>query len=466
MSLQPLRPEAIDAGALRVLETLRSAGHRAYLAGGCVRDLLLGERPKDWDVATDAPPAAVIELFEHTVPVGVQFGIVRVRLDGGDYEVARFRREGPYSDGRHPDHVTYSDPRADARRRDFTINGLFYDPDAGLLDYVDGRRDLAAGVVRAIGDPHDRFAEDGLRTLRAVRFAARFDFVIEPQTWKAVCTDAGRIDVVSGERVRDELTRILIEGGAARGFEWLRQTGLLARVLPEVAAMKGVRQSPEHHPEGDVWDHVLLMLASVDTLDTPSPTLAWGVLLHDIGKPVTYEELDRIRFHGHDQRGAEMVDAIASRLRFPNRDRDQIRALTAQHMRFRNVRDMRPSKLKRFLREEFFAELLELHRIDCQSSHGLLDLHAFCREALADADAAGQEAALRPAPLLGGRDLIELGYEPGRRLGAILRWLEDEQLEGRLDSRAAALAAVRERWPPVDGESAAAGAEDLEDGTV
>lgn len=438
------------AGALRVVGRLREAGHLALLAGGCVRDLLLGRRPKDWDVVTDADPLGVMALFERTVPVGLRFGIVRVLLDGhGEYEVARFRREGPYADGRHPDHVEFSGPVEDARRRDFTMNGMFFDPcGGGLVDYVEGRADLVAGQVRAIGDPVARFAEDGLRALRAVRFAARLRFAIEARTWQAVKDSAALVDRISAERVRDELTLILTEGGAARGFELLYDSGLLARLLPEVAAMEGVRQSPEHHPEGDVWRHVRLMLAAVDRLEAPSPTLAWGVLLHDIGKPVTAAApvAGRITFHEHDRRGADMVDDMARRLRMSTADRERIRDLTAHHMRFRNVRDMRPSKLKRFLREEYFPELLELHRIDCEASHGLLDLYDFCRQ-----QQEAPPAALRPAPLLTGDDLRELGFTPGPLFGRILEWLEDEQLEGRLTSREQALEAVRSQWGDAAG---------------
>ncbi len=439
-------PGQVDPGAAEVVDRLRRAGHTAYLAGGCVRDLMLGRPPNDWDVATDADPGRVMELFEHAVPVGARFGIVLVRLEGGEYHVARFRREGPYADGRRPERVEFTNPEEDARRRDFTINGLFHDPGGGgVIDHVEGVKDLEAGLVRAIGDPAERFAEDGLRTLRAVRLAASLGFAIEAGTWQAIRECAHMVDALAAERVRDELTRILVEGAAAEGFELLMASGLLERVLPEVAAFRGVEQPPEHHPEGDVWQHVLLMLRQVDDLDGPPPTLAWGVLLHDVGKPPTFSESDRIRFHGHDEIGAEMVDGIARRLRLSNRDAGRVRMLTAQHMRFRNARSMRPGKLKRFLRQEGFDELLELHRIDCRASHGMLDLHEFCREALR-ASEEEEEKRLRPPPLLDGRDLIALGLQPGRAFGEILRWVEDEQLEGRLRDRDSALEAVRRRW--------------------
>lgn len=443
----------IDAGALHILQQLRAGGHEAVLAGGCVRDLLLGRAPDDWDIATDAGPDRVSELFDRTIPVGERFGIVSVLLQRQSYEVAQFRREGPYSDGRRPDHVLPATAQQDAGRRDFSINGMFFDPHgAGLVDYVGGQQDLLGHTIRAIGDPAARFAEDGLRTLRAVRFCARLGFAIEPHTWMALCAAAPAIIRISAERVRDELTRIWTEGGAARGLDLLFEAGLLQQVLPEVAALKGVEQPAQFHPEGDVWTHVRLMLELLDRghpQEQPSSTLAWGVLLHDIGKPPTFEPASdtspRIRFNGHDVRGAEMVEVIARRLRFSRRQGERVRALTAHHMRFRNVKDMRPSKLKRFLREEFFHELLELHRIDCSASHGLLDLHAFCCEQLALASEAGE--ALRPAHLLSGRDLLAAGHPAGPRIGEILRWLEDEQLEGRLTTSASALSAVQQRWP-------------------
>ena len=333
----------IDAGALRVVETLRRAGFQALLAGGCVRDSALGRLPKDWDVATDAGPEEVAELFEHTVPVGAQFGISVVVLDEGDYEVARFRSDGPYRDSRRPASIEPADARADAERRDFTINGLFYDPESGeLLDYVGGQRDLDAKVIRAIGDPDARFAEDHLRLLRAVRFAARLDFTIEPETWDALCAQVGSIASVSAERIRDELTLLLTEGGAKCGLRLLDQSGLLQAVLPEVATMRGVPQDAEFHPEGDVWTHVQLLF---DHLDEPSAELAWSALLHDIGKPSTMVRAERIRFHGHDALGAEMAAAVCGRLRMSNEARRVIGTLVADHMRISHVRQMRPSTL-------------------------------------------------------------------------------------------------------------------------
>ena len=430
----------IDAGALRVVETLHQAGFQALLAGGCVRDLALGRVPKDWDVATDAEPEEVAVLFEHTVAVGAQFGVSVVMLDEGDYEVARFRRDGPYRDGRRPASIELADARADAQRRDFTINGLLYNPENGaILDYVDGQRDLHAGIIRAIGDPVARFAEDDLRLLRAVRFAARLGFTIEPATWDALCARAGCIVGVSAERLRDELTLLLTEGGAGCGLRLLDQSGLLQAVLPEVAAMRGVPQEAEFHPEGDVWTHVQLLF---EYLDKPSAELAWSALLHDIGKPSTMVRAERIRFHGHDAVGAEMAAAICGRLRMSNEARRLICTLVADHMRISHVRQMRPSTLARLLREPHFPELLQLHRADCLASHGKLDLYEFCQEQLA----ALKGEHLRPPVLLTGADLIALGFAPGPLFREILTAVEDAQLEGQLDSYRSALRFVQRKF--------------------
>ena len=444
---------AIREGALQIVQTLRDEGHVAYLAGGCVRDLIMGHEPKDFDIATDAAPEEVQELFERTVAVGIEFGIVSVIVEGdGQYEVARFRTEGRYRDGRHPESVEFAEPEADAKRRDFTINGMFYEINcddsldaSGIIDYVDGRRDIEARLVRAIGEPGERFEEDYLRMLRAVRFAARLGFEIETATFEAIQASAENIRHTSAERIRDELTLILTEGGAARGMALLMNTGLMAHLLPEVAAMDGVPQAPEHHPEGDVWTHVKLMLQQLE--EDASETLAWGVLLHDIGKPSTYTVADRIRFNGHDAIGARMAAEICRRLRMSNDATQKISQLTAEHMRFRHVREMRESKLKRFLREPHFMELLELHRIDCSASHGKLDLYDFCREKLGEVG----EGELRPVRLLSGDDLIEMGYAPGPRFKEILGRIEDAQLEGRVTTQEEAVDLVRREFI-ADGE--------------
>ena len=434
-------PAPVPAGALDIIRTLQERGYRALLAGGCVRDWLLGEVPRDWDVATDAPPERVVELFARTVPVGLKFGIVLVVMDDGQYEVARFRRDGPYRDGRRPETVEFTDLQQDAQRRDFTINGLYFDPLCDrLIDLVQGRADIDGRLVRTIGDAHQRFGEDYLRLLRAARFAARLDFAIDADTRAAMVRGAQHLDGISPERIRDELTRILVEGGAARGLQILLDTGLLGRVLPEVAAMEGVPQPAEFHPEGDVWTHVKMVL---EGLREPTQTLAWSALLHDVGKPPTFAVAERIRFDGHDRVGAEMARAICQRLRMSNRTTQRVCQLAAQHMRIRHVRDMRSSKLKRLLRADYFPELLELHRIDCLASHGKLDLYEFCRQQL---DADEEEAELRPRRLLSGDDLIAMGFKAGPLFKEILTAVEDGQLEGRLKDGEAAVAFVRARY--------------------
>jgi poly(A) polymerase len=429
--------------ARRIAQTLLAAGHQAFLVGGCVRDLLLGRTPKDFDVATGAPPGRIRELFPLCDEVGAHFGVCLVRGNGAHVEVATFRSDFAYSDGRRPDRVSFeTDPRQDALRRDFTVNALLLDPSTEqILDFVGGRADLDARLIRAIGDPEQRFREDHLRLMRAVRFAARLGFTIEPETFAAIQRNAKLIRTVSAERVRDELVRILTEGGARRGFELLDSTGLLNEILPEVAAMKGVEQPPEFHPEGDVWVHTLLML---DALENPSPTLAMGVLLHDVGKPPTFRVAERIRFDGHVEAGVDLARGILTRLRFSNEQAEQIEALIAQHMKFKDAPRMRESTLKRFLRLPAFDEHLELHRVDCLSSHGQLDNYELVRKKREELGA----EQLRPAPLLTGHDLIAEGFTPGPLFGEILSAVEDGQLEGSLRTREEALDFVRARWMP------------------
>jgi poly(A) polymerase len=424
--------------ARSIVARLRDAGHQAYLVGGCVRDMLLGRPPKDFDVATDARPDRVSELFERSEQVGAHFGVVLVRENTSQVEVATFRSDASYSDGRRPDAVRFeADPRQDAMRRDFTINALLLDPATDqVLDFTGGREDLRRRVVRAIGEPEARFQEDHLRLIRAVRFAARLDFAIEPGTMAALARLHGLIVKVSPERVRDELARILTEGGARRGFELLDETGLLADILPEVAAMKGVAQPPEFHPEGDVWTHTLLLL---EKLRHPTVTLAAGALLHDVGKPPTFRVADRIRFDGHVEEGVRLAHDILTRLRFSGEQTAQIEALISNHMRFMNTGQMRESTMKRFLRMENFAEHLELHRLDCLSSSGKLDSY---KRVLARLAELGEEE-LRPEPLLTGHDLIDQGYHPGPVFGKMLAAVEDAQLEGRVRSKDDALALVR-----------------------
>ena len=428
--------------ARNIISELRSRGHLAWLVGGCVRDLVLGRTPKDYDVATDAHPEEVVGIWPGAEQVGAKFGVVLVNRAGATVEVVTFRSEQAYQDGRHPDEVHFeTDPRKDALRRDFTINALMLDPFSGeVLDYVNGRADLEAGVIRAIGNPEARFAEDHLRMLRAVRFAARFGFVIERATMAAIQRLHSEIRHISAERIRDELTRILTEGGAPRGFELLDETGLLVDILPEVAAMKGVAQPPEFHPEGDVWTHTLIML---EGLEHPSITLALGVLLHDVGKPPTFRIADRIRFDGHVEAGVKMAEDILSRLRYSNDDKEQVLALVANHMRFSNVHEMRESKLKRFLRLPGFDEHLALHRLDCLSSHGNLDNYHFARERVEQAE----PEQLRPPRLLTGHDLIAAGYQPGPEFSKLLDMVEDAQLEGAVQTREQAMELVASVLP-------------------
>ena len=430
--------------ATTIVQTLRQQGFHAYLVGGCVRDLLLGREPKDYDVATNATPDQVMAIFPETYAVGAQFGVVLVPSPEGDLEVATFRSDIGYSDGRHPDEVRFSqDPRQDVARRDFTINGMLLDPESGeVLDFVGGRRDLEAKIVRTIGDPERRFEEDKLRMLRAVRFAARFHYTIEPSTFAAIQKVGHEINLVSRERVRDELTRMLTEGHARRAFLMLDESGLLSQVLPEISAMKGVEQPAQFHPEGDVFAHTLLLL---EHLPQPCPpTLAWGALLHDVGKPATFRVApDRIRFDGHVEVGVKMAEDICRRLRFSGDDTRQVLALVDNHMRFGHVTRMKESTLKKFLRMPGFDEHLALHRADSLASHGNLSTYELIREKLAVIP----PEKMRPSPLVTGDDLIAAGYAPGPRFREILTAVEDAQLEGRLPSRDAALDFVRREFP-------------------
>jgi tRNA nucleotidyltransferase/poly(A) polymerase len=434
--------------AEQICAILRAHGYKAYFVGGCVRDLELGREPADYDVCTDARPERVQELFPRSLAVGAKFGVILVLEDteqenSAQVEVATFRSDIGYSDGRHPDHVVYSDtPQEDVLRRDFTINGLLMDPATGeILDFVGGRADLRAGIVRAIGDPRLRFAEDKLRMLRAVRFAARFAFRIEPDTMAAAQSLAAQVTQVSPERIRDELTKLLTEGAARRGFELLDETGLLAVVLPDIARMKGVEQPPQFHPEGDVWIHTRMMLAKLSP--RCSPTLAWGVLLHDVGKPPTFAPATgpgtRIRFDGHAEVGTRMAEHICRALRFSNDDIEQIAALVANHMRFKDVQHMRIATLKRFVRLPRFAEHMELHRLDCLASHGSLDAYTFVQRFLVETP----PEKVYPPKLVTGDDLKTMGLLPGPRFREILSAVEEAQLEGRLQDRESALEFAR-----------------------
>ena len=434
--------------AEKIRAVLRADGKQAYLVGGCVRDLVLGREPADYDICTDARPDLVQKLFPHSLAVGAKFGVILVVEEGMQVEVATFRSDIGYSDGRHPDHVVYSlTPQEDVQRRDFTINGLLMDPATGeVLDFVGGRSDLRAGIVRAIGDPRQRFAEDKLRMLRAVRFAARFGFQIEPQTMAAAQDFATQITQVSPERIRDELTKLLTEGAARRGFELLDETGLLSVVLPDVARMKGVEQPPQFHPEGDVWIHTRMLLEGLQP--NCSPTLAWGVLLHDVGKPPTFAPATgpgtRIRFDGHAEVGARMADHICRTLRFSNEDTEQIESLVANHMRFKDVPQMRTATLKRFVRLPRFEEHLELNRLDCLASHGSLQTYTFVQQFLVETP----PEKVYPPKLVTGDDLKGMGLVPGPQFREILLAIEEAQLEGKLLDRESALRLARSLSQP------------------
>jgi len=450
------------AAALAIVQRLRALGHAAYFAGGCVRDLLLGVPAKDFDVATSATPDDVLAAFPRTEAVGAHFGVVLVLGKLGETrtatEVATFRHDGAYSDGRRPDAVRFStDPREDVLRRDFTINGLLLDApafesgdplEACVLDLVGGRADLDAGLIRAIGEPALRFAEDKLRLLRAIRFAARLGFALEPRTLHALERQAAESTQVSAERLRDELSRILTEGHARRGLELLDRTGLLVHLLPEIARMKGVAQPPQFHPEGDVFSHTLLLLDHLDA--GASPTLAWGMLLHDVGKPATFTPPDparpgdRIRFNGHVEVGLAVARTLLARLRFSNDDAAQVLALIQHHMRFGDIQKMKASTLKRLLRLPHIEQHLALHRADCLSSHGSLANYDFARRSL---DELGHDQ-LRPPLLLTGDALLAAGYPAGPRFREMLEAAEDAQLEGRIATRADALALIAARFGP------------------
>ena len=458
--------------AIGIVKKLRQEGYSAYFAGGCVRDQLMGIPPKDYDVATNARPSQVMRVFPRTVAVGAQFGVVLVLSDEHQVEVATFRSDGNYADGRHPDEVTFADDaRLDVMRRDFTINGLLWDPlTETLLDYVGGQDDIRGRVIRTIGEPVQRFQEDKLRLMRAARFSARFNFELEAKTRDAIQVLHHQILQVSKERLRDELIKIVTEGYASRGIQLLETLRLLRPILPEISDLQGVEQPPEFHPEGDVWVHTLLMLQLMDetkremtqgsnptatdwttlpaqgnSLGTgvyPSVSLALGVLLHDVGKPQTFEIKDRIRFNNHCEIGARMAVQICDRLRLTNRQTERVAQLVRDHLKFKDLPQMRPATLKRFLRQEGFEEHLELHRLDCLGSHRNLDLWRMTKDHL---DRLAPEE-IRPAPLISGDDLITLGYRPGPIFKEILKAVEDAQLDLLIQNRTEALEWVERRF--------------------
>lgn len=428
-----------------VVNKLKDAGYVAYFAGGCVRDVLLEKKVKDYDIATSATPLEVRKIFPNADAIGAHFGVMLVNHEGLHFEVATFRTDGSYSDGRRPESVEFSSPAEDAQRRDFTVNGLFQDPDTGeVIDFVDGRVDLNAGILRAIGDPEERFQEDALRLMRAVRFATTLGFDIESKTWNAVCDHAFLLEKISVERVRDEFSKIMISPNRRRGLELLVDSGLINYFLPEVIFLMGCEQPPQWHPEGDVYVHTCIMLEMLGEEEVELP-LALAVLLHDIGKPATYTydtAEDRIRFSGHDDVGAVMTEEILRRMRYPNDLVEDVRVMVANHMRFMHVMQMRESKLKRFMSRETFSLEMELHRVDCASSNGFTENYNFLTEKRVEF----ANEPLIPEPLIKGRDLIEMGFSPGPEFKEILTAVQTEQLEGRLDDREVAIAWVEKKY--------------------
>jgi poly(A) polymerase len=431
--------------ATEIAGRLHAAGHQALLAGGCVRDRLLDREPKDYDIATSATPAEVLKLFPKGNEVGAHFGVILVRKHGFMIEIATFRTDGSYSDGRRPDSVVFASAAEDAQRRDFTINGLYEDPRNGaIIDYVGGRADLEKRIIRAIGDPAKRFQEDSLRLMRAIRFAGALDFALDEETWRAICDHAHLLERISPERIRDELSRMLVHPSRARSFALLAESGLFRSFWPEVMALMGCDQPPEWHPEGDVFVHTRIMLEMLEP-DVPLE-LALAVMLHDIAKPPTrtidHEAGGRIRFNGHDALGAEMAADMLRRLRFSNEVIDAVVPMVARHMQFMNVQQMRTAKLKRFMATPTFPHELELHRVDCASSNGFTDNLEYL---IAKREEFSQEPLI-PPPLVTGRDLIQAGLKPGPLFTEILDAIQVEQLEGRLRTREDALAFFRQNW--------------------
>lgn len=442
------QPDSImESTAHEIVRKLRAAGHVAYYAGGSVRDLLRGQGPKDIDVATDARPEAVQKMFPRTYAVGAHFGVIVVLENGLQFEVVTFRSDGAYLDGRRPVEVHFATAEEDAARRDFTINGMFFDPEANeVIDFVGGRADLEARLIRAIGEPAQRFAEDRLRMLRAVRFATVLGFEIEASTWDAVVTYAAWINDISAERIREELVRIFMSPQRVRGWDLLDASGLMRAILPEVEAMKGCEQPPQFHPEGDVFKHTRIMLDLLP--EEASLPLVFSVLFHDIGKPPTssLDENGRIRFNGHDRIGAEMTEAVMQRLRFSRAEIDATVEAVRQHMVFKDVPNMRVAKLKRFMARPTFDDELELHRVDCASSHGMMDNYDFLRKKKEEF----ANEPIIPPPLVRGDDLIALGLKPGPRFGEILEAVETRQLEGALTNREEALEWVKNEFLATD----------------
>lgn len=432
--------------ALKIVDSLRANGHKAFFVGGCVRDSLLGFKPGEIDITTSARPDEVQRLFLRTVPIGESFGVVLVLSNEQQFEVATFRTESKYNDGRHPELVKYSkSEKEDVLRRDFTINGLLYDPFKNeLFDYTDGLADLESNIIRTIGNPIERFSEDKLRMIRAVRFASRFGFEIENETYSAITSKAADINTISVERIREEIVKIITQKNPGIGLKMLKDSGLLEHILPEVSDMSGVKQPPEFHPEGDVFVHTCLVLDKLyeNTNGEYSDELAMGALLHDIGKPPTFQDLDRIRFNGHDRVGAKMAQKICKDLRFSKKQIERISDIVRDHLKFKDAFSMRESTLKRFLGQPYFHEHLEMHLADCMASHGITKVYYFLKDKLEEYS----ELDIRPEPLINGKDLISMGYKPGPIFTTILNATEEKQLEGKITNKDEAIEFVNKTF--------------------
>jgi len=444
--LKPFSSELLDV-AKEVVIQLRNAGHKAYCVGGCARDTLLNIAPKEYDITTSATPEEVSKIFPHTVPIGVSFGVILVIIGHYQFEVATFRKDQSYSDGRHPDNVTYStEEQEDVLRRDFTINGMLYDPiEEKAIDYVNGMDDLENKIIRTIGDPYERLNEDKLRMMRAVRFSSRHNFELDTNTFQAIRKLAPEIMQVSSERIRDEIIKIISQENPGRGLKMLSESCLLKYVLPDIEIMKGVEQPPQFHPEGDVFVHTCLVLDKLHQNEggVISPELAIGALLHDVGKPPTFSVSDRIRFNGHDRLGAEMSKRICRELKFSNKQIETIYSLVREHLKFKDVFKMKKSTLKRFIGMPHFEEHMALHLADCQASHGLLGAYDFIMKKFREFE----EEEIKPAPLISGKELIEMGYKPGPIFSEILDFVEEAQLEGEIADEEDARKIVSLKYP-------------------
>jgi len=444
--LKPFSSELLDT-AKEVVSELRNAGHKAYCVGGCARDTLLKIAPKEYDITTSATPEEVSKIFPHTVPIGVTFGVILVIIGQYKFEVATFRKDLSYSDGRHPDSVTYSTlEQEDVLRRDFTINGMLYDPiEEEVIDHVGGIDDLENKIIRTIGDPYERFNEDKLRMMRAVRFNSRYNFELDLNTFQAIEKLAPEITQVSSERIRDEIIKIITQKNPGHGLKMLSECGLLKYVLSDVEIMNGVEQPPQFHPEGDVFIHTCLVLDKLFQNEdgVVSPELAMGALLHDVGKPPTFSVSDRIRFNGHDKLGAEMSKKICRDLKLSNKQIEIIYSLIREHLKFKDVSKMKKSTLKRFIGMPHFEEHMALHLADCQASHGITDAYDFIMEKFSEFE----EEEIKPAPLLSGKELIEMGYKPGPLFSEILNFVEEAQLEGEIEDVEDARKIVSQEYP-------------------